>query len=59
MANSVSLRIIVENNKLIGPNVLDWYKQVIIVLRAKKIAHVLDSPVPTAPAVDASEHNKA
>ena len=59
MANGVSLRMIVENNKVICPNFLDWYKQVKIVLKAEKIAYVLDSPVATVPVVDASKYDKA
>jgi Zinc knuckle len=48
-SSNVDLRSIIESNKLDGSNYLNWIQKVRNVLKAKKIAYVLDSPVPNPP----------
>ena len=55
MSTYVNLRSIPDMNKLIGPNFLDWLRNLRIVFKAKLIAYVLDEPLPKSPTVDASE----
>ena len=49
MTSSVNLRSILDTNKLTGPNFLDWYRNLKIVLRAEHILYVLDAPIETPP----------
>ncbi|XP_061352745.1 uncharacterized protein LOC133297595 [Gastrolobium bilobum] len=58
MAGNFSLRSILDANKLTGPNSTDWYRNVKTVLRSEKIAYVLDSPVPVAPAEGQDGHDQ-
>ena len=44
-----------DANKLTEPNFLDWLRNLRIVLKAERIAYVLDEPLPQSLAVDASE----
>ena len=53
MSTIVNLRSILDANKLIGTNFMDWLRNLRIVLRAKKIAYVLDAPLLVFPSVDA------
>ena len=55
MSSNVNLRSILDNNKLTGLNFLDWFINLKIVLRAKKIAYVLNKPLPKSTPVDASD----
>ena len=55
MSSNVNLRYILDNNKLTGLNFLDWFRNLKIVLRAEKIAYVLNRPLPKSPPVDASD----
>ena len=43
MTSNVNLRSILDANKLIGPNFLDWIRNLRIVLNVEKITYVLDS----------------
>ena len=53
-----SLAIILETNKLIGPNYHDWLRNLKIVLDSKKRTYVLDGTLPdTAPDDDKDTHN--
>ena len=45
MANSFSLRSILDANKLTGPNFIDWFWNIKIVLKQEKKAYVLDDPI--------------
>ena len=54
MTSSVNLRCILDMNKLTGPNFLDWYRNLKIVLRAEHILYVLDDPI-MIPPEDATE----
>ncbi|XP_061341989.1 uncharacterized protein LOC133288281 [Gastrolobium bilobum] len=58
MARNFSLRSILDANKLTGLNFTDWYRNVKIILRSEKIAYVLDSPVPVAPAEGQDGHDQ-
>ena len=51
--------IILNNNKLIEPIFLDWFKNLKIVLRARKIAYVLNRPLPQSPSTDTSDTDQS
>ena len=53
MSTIVNLRSILEANKLTGTNFMDWLRNLRIVLKAEKIAYVLDAPLLMSPSVDA------
>ena len=44
MASSLSLRSILDNNKLMGLNFVDWMRHLRIVLAQEKISYILDTP---------------
>ena len=56
MANTsgFSLRSSIEKEsaKLTGPNFLDWYRNLRIILKQEKKEYVLDKPIPEKPATD-------
>ena len=54
MSTIVNLRSILEANKLTGTNFMDWLRNLRIVLRAEKIAYVLDAPLLMSLSVDSS-----
>ena len=58
MTSSVNLRSILETNKLVGPNFLDWFRNLKIVLKAEKIGYVLNAPIPPPPVEDASDNDR-
>ncbi|XP_017976398.1 PREDICTED: uncharacterized protein LOC108661922 [Theobroma cacao] len=45
MANSLSLRSILDANKLTGPNFIDWSRNIKIILKQEKKAYVLDGRI--------------
>ncbi|XP_075489493.1 uncharacterized protein LOC142528335 [Primulina tabacum] len=49
------LSIILDQNKLTGPNYNDWFRNLKIVLNSEKIAYVLDKKPPNEAASDVSE----
>ena len=55
MASSLSLRGILDANKLIGPNYVDWLRNLRIVLTQEKISYILDTPTPDMIGKDAFE----
>ena len=57
--NSLSLRSVLEKEKLSGINFLDWHRTLRIVLKQERKLYVLDGPIPAAPATTAprAEHN--
>ncbi|XP_057996544.1 uncharacterized protein LOC131175879 [Hevea brasiliensis] len=55
MSNNHSLRSILDANKLTGPNFLDWYRNLRIVLKQEKRLYVLEHAKPGIPPVDAPE----
>ena len=44
MASSLSLRSILDTNKLTGPNYVDWLRNLTIVLNSEKLSYILDIP---------------
>ena len=44
MASSLSLRSILDTNKLTGPNYMDWLRNLKIVLSSEKLSYILDTP---------------
>ena len=54
MLTIMNLRSVSDANKLSGKNFMDWLRKLRIVLRAEKIAYVLDAPLLVSPSVDAS-----
>ena len=55
---TISLRSILENDKLNGTNFLDWYKNLRIVLRQERKEYILDQPIPEEPAANAPRAQK-
>ncbi|KAJ9544625.1 hypothetical protein OSB04_024332 [Centaurea solstitialis] len=51
--NNLSLRSILEKDKLTGPNFLDWERNLMIVLRHERKWYVLEEPLPEAPPANA------
>ena len=54
MSLNGNLQSILDTNNLIGPYFLDWLRNLRIVLRAKKIASVLDRLLPQSSPANAS-----
>ena len=52
MLTIMNLRSILDAIKLSGTNFMDWLRNVKIVLKAEKIAYVLDAPLLVSPYVD-------
>ena len=50
MASNPSLRSILENDKLKGPNYDSWYRKLKIVLEHERILYVISDPAPEVPA---------
>ena len=59
MTSSLSLWIILDNNKLIGPNFVDWMKNLRIILVQEKIFFILDTPSLDSIREDATEEERA
>ncbi len=55
MNNNLSLRSVLETNKLAGPNFLDWHRNLRLVLRQEKIEYVLDTPILDTPESDSDK----
>ena len=58
MASSLSLRSILDSNKLTGPNYVDWLRNLRIVLSSERLSYVLDTPILEPLGEDASEEEK-
>ena len=56
--SSMSLRSVLEKDKLIGTNFLDWFQNLRIVLKQERKLYVLDEPHPEEPAESASRADK-
>lgn len=54
---SLNLRFILDNNKVTGPNFLDWLLNLMIVLKSKKLRYVLKAPIPHLPTIDVQDTN--
>ena len=59
MSSNVNLRSILDNNKLTGSNFLDWFRNLKIVLKAEKIAYVLNRPLPKSTPIDVSNSDQS
>ncbi|GJR58690.1 zinc finger, CCHC-type containing protein [Tanacetum coccineum] len=49
LANNLAFRGFFEKQKLIGPNFIDWYRQLRIVLSVEDKLNYLEHPIPAAP----------
>ena len=58
MANSLSLRSILDVNKLTGPNFIYQFRNIKIVLKQEKKAYVLDDLIPEEPNEEASNKER-
>ena len=56
--NTLSLRSVLEKDKLSGTNFLDWYRNLRIVLKHEKKLYVLEQPIPDQPAANAPRADK-
>lgn len=52
---TLSLRSILDKEKLSGLNFLDWFRNMRIVLRSEKKDYILDGPIPEEPPPNASK----
>ena len=55
MASSLSLRGILDTNKLTGLNYVDWLRNLRIILTQRKVSYILDTPAPDSLGEDAFE----
>ena len=55
---TISLRSILEKDKLNGTNFLDWYRNLRIVLRQERKEYILDQPIPEEPTANALRAQK-
>ena len=58
MDSSLSLRSILDANKLTGPNYVDWLRNLKIVLSQEKLFCILDTPALEPLGEDASQEDK-
>ncbi|XP_021293402.1 uncharacterized protein LOC110423509 [Herrania umbratica] len=58
MGNNLSLRSILDANKLTAPNFLDWFRNLKIVLKQEKKSYVLDTHIPPVLVTNASVEDK-
>ncbi|KAK8600677.1 hypothetical protein V6N12_050530 [Hibiscus sabdariffa] len=56
--NSISLRSLLEKEKLNGINFLDWFRNLRIVLKQERKEYVIEEPVPDEPAANAPRADK-
>nr|GEX26606.1 zinc finger, CCHC-type [Tanacetum cinerariifolium] len=55
-ANNSVFKGFFEKRKLTGPNFIDWYRQLMIVLSIKDKLNYLEQPIPLAPLAPAGQH---
>ena len=55
MSTNVNEQTVMDDKILIGPNFLDWLKNLRIVLNEEKLAYVITKPIPGSPTADAPE----
>ena len=58
MASSLSLRSILDANKLTGPNYVNWLRNLKIVLSQEKLSNILDTPALEPLGEDALQEHK-
>ena len=59
MASSLSLRSILDSNKLTDQNYVDWLRNLKIVLSQEKLSYILDAPDPKPLENDATDEDKS
>ena len=59
MASSLSLRGILDANKLTGPNYIDLLRNLRIILTQEKVSYILDTLAPVSLGEDAFEEERA
>ena len=59
MASSLSLRGILDANKLTGPNYVDQLRNLRIILTQEKVSNILDTPASDTIGEDTSEEERA
>ena len=59
MASSLSLRDILDTNKLTEANYVNWLKNLRIVLTQEKVSYILDTPASNFFGEDAFEEKRA
>ena len=57
MTNTLSLRSLLEKEKLNGTNFLDWFRNLRIVLKQERKEYVIEEPVPIEPTANAPRAN--
>ncbi|KAK8491394.1 hypothetical protein V6N11_073720 [Hibiscus sabdariffa] len=58
MANTISLRSLLQKEKLNGINFLDWFRNLRIVLKQERKEYVIEEPVPKEPGANAPRADK-
>ena len=56
--NNTTLRSVLEKDKLNSKNFLDWYRNLIIVLKHKRKLYVINEAIPDEPAPNAPRAKK-
>ena len=56
--NNLSLRSVLEKDKLTGTNFLDWYRNLRIVLKHERKLYVLEQLIPKPPTANAPRAEK-
>ncbi|KAL4282312.1 hypothetical protein GQ457_03G019070 [Hibiscus cannabinus] len=56
--NTITLRSLLEKEKLNGINLLDWFRNLRIVLKQERKEYVIEEPLPIKPAVNAPRAHK-
>ncbi|XP_052881000.1 uncharacterized protein LOC128289273 [Gossypium arboreum] len=56
--NTLSLRLVLEKDKLNGLNFLDWFRNLRIVLKQERKLYVIEKSLPDEPPANASRANK-
>ena len=59
MISLLSLKGILDANKLIGPNYVDWLKNLRIILTQEKVSYILDKPALDSFGEDAFKEDRA
>ena len=59
MASLLSLRSILDTNKLTGPNYVDWLRNLKIMLSSEKLSYILDTPSLNPLGDDATQEDMA
>ena len=55
MSTNVNVQTVMNDKILIGPNFLDWLKNLRTYLNEEKLAYVITKPIPGTPTADAPE----